>query len=58
VFNLTGHPVVVVPLTQLVDSPLPLGIQVVGRRWLDEELLAFSESLAHITGAFRKPPGY
>jgi amidase len=58
VFNLTGHPVVVLPLTQLVDSPLPLGIQVVGRRWLDEELLALSESLAHVTGAYRKPPGF
>ncbi|HYO54068.1 amidase [Archangium sp.] len=58
VFNLTGHPVVVLPLTKLVDSPLPLGIQVVGRRWLDEELLALCESLTEITGEFRKPPGF
>lgn len=58
VFNLTGHPVVVLPLTELVDSPLPLGIQVVGRRWRDEELLALSEALAQVTGEFRKPPGY
>jgi amidase len=58
VFNLTGHPVVVLPLTRLVDSPLPLGIQVVGRRWQDEELLAVCEALSEVTGEFRKPPGY
>jgi amidase len=58
VFNLTGHPVVALPLTKLVDSPLPLGIQVVGRRWLDEELLAFCEALIEVTGSFRPPPGY
>ncbi|QRK10947.1 amidase [Archangium violaceum] len=57
-FNLTGHPVVVVPLPKLADSPLPLGVQLVGRRWRDEELLAFSESLVELTGDFRKPPGY
>jgi amidase len=58
VFNLTGHPVVVLPLASLVGSPLPLGIQVVGRRWLDEELLALCEALTELTGPFQKPPGY
>jgi amidase len=57
-FNLTGHPVVVLPVARLVDSPLPLGIQVVGRRWLDEELLAVSEALTDVTGPFQKPPGF
>jgi amidase len=57
-FNLTGHPVVVLPVAKLVGSPLPLGIQVVGRRWLDEELLAVSEALTDVTGPFQKPPGY
>jgi amidase len=57
-FNLTGHPVVVLPVARLVDSPLPLGIQVIGRRWLDEELLAVCEALTDITGSFQKPPGY
>jgi amidase len=57
-FNLTGHPVVVLPVAKLVDSPLPLGIQVVGRRWLDEELLAVCEALTDVTGQFQKPPGY
>ena len=58
-FNLTGHPVVVLPLTRGVDPALPLGLQVVGRRWLDEELLAFCQLLSHeVTGSFRPPPGY
>jgi amidase len=57
-FNLTGHPVVVMPVARLVNSPLPLGIQVVGRRWLDEELLALCEALTDITGPFQRPPGY
>jgi amidase len=58
VFNLTGHPVVVLPLARFAETPLPLGIQVVGRRWLDEDLLALCEALTELTGPFQKPPGY
>ncbi len=37
-FNLTGHPVVVIPVA-LDDSNLPVAVQLVGRRGNDEELL-------------------
>ncbi|HYO52230.1 amidase [Archangium sp.] len=56
-FNLTGHPVVVVPLPRASERALPLGVQVVGRRWRDEALLSVAEALTDVTGPFRRPPG-
>ncbi len=38
-FNLTGHPVANVP-AGLDDGGLPVGMQVVGRRWHDDTVLA------------------
>ena len=55
-FNLTGNPVVVVPLAQ-TKAGLPIGVQVVGKRWNDIALLAVAEQLTHVTGGFRFPPG-
>jgi amidase len=57
VFNLTGHPVVVVPLT-LSASGLPIGLQVVGRMWGEMALLNAAQALTDVTGPFRRPPGY
>ena len=37
-FNLTGQPVVVIPLTQSAEG-LPIGVQIVGRRWGEMPLL-------------------
>jgi amidase len=45
------------PLAQTADG-LPIGMQVVGRRWHDMDLLSVAASLAAITGPFPKPPGY
>jgi amidase len=56
-FNFTGHPVVVLPLAQSAEG-LPIGVQVVGRRWGDMELLAFAAQLAEVTVPFQRPPGY
>ena len=56
-FNLTGNPVVVLPFARS-DQGLPLGLQVVGRRWHDMELLAVAEQLSTVTGAFSPPAGY
>jgi amidase len=56
-FNLTGHPAVVLPLT-LTKEGLPIGVQIVGRRWSEPALLALAKQLALVTGAFRAPPGY
>ena len=57
VFSLTGNPVVTMPLAQTADG-LPIGMQAVGRRWHDMDLLSVAASLAAITGPFPKPPGY
>ncbi len=47
-FNLTGSPVVVLPLARSSDG-LPIGIQVVGRRWSDMRLLAIAARLSEVT---------
>jgi amidase len=56
-FNYTGHPAVVLPYT-VDDAGLPIGIQLVGKRWSESRLLAVAGALAAVTGAFRRPPGY
>ena len=56
-FNLTGNPVVVVPLGMSSDG-LPIGAQLVGPLWGEMALLNTAEALSQITGGFRRPPGY
>jgi amidase len=56
-FNLTGHPAGVMPLGFDRES-LPIGLQVVGRRWQDLQLLAMMRLLAQRTDGFVRPPGY
>ncbi len=56
-FNMTGNPVIVLPAGK-TEGGLPIGIQVVGQRWKDMELLATAESITQITGAFQAPLGY
>jgi len=55
-FSLTGSPVVVLPVG--VVKSLPIGIQVVGRRWHDDELLDNCNEIESIIGGFRPPPSY
>jgi amidase len=57
IFNYTGHPAVVLPY-QRDQEGLPLGIQLVGRRWDEMRLLAIAQSLSAVTGPFQSPPGY
>ena len=52
--NLTGHPVVTCPIG-LGDSGLPVGIQVVGPRWEDLEVIGFVERLAEFVGRIPSP---
>jgi amidase len=54
---LTGLPAVVMPVG-LDSQGLPIGIQLIGRRWDDERLLAIAKLVSQVTGGFRKPPGY
>jgi amidase len=55
--NLTGSPVVVIPIGQS-EAGLPIGVQIVGKRWQDLELLAIADKIDRIAGNFQQPPGY
>jgi amidase len=48
-FNLTGSPVVVVPAARSPEG-LPIGVQLVGRRWDDAALLDAAERVAELVG--------
>lgn len=54
VFNLTGNPVVVLPVTHSTEG-LPIGVQVVGSRWQDRHLLNVAETVAEVTNGFQAP---
>ena len=56
-FNFTGHPVVVIPIGK-TKSGLPIGVQIVGKRWQDLELLAIAKEIERMTAGFCQPPGY
>jgi amidase len=48
-FNFSGHPVVVVPIGRDADG-LPIGMQVVGKRWDEERLLGIARLLEAMPG--------
>ncbi len=54
-FNLTGSPALTVPAA-VADDGLPVGVQLVGRRFGDEHLIAVASTLAGVIGGFRAPP--
>ncbi|MBD2258428.1 amidase [Pseudanabaena sp. FACHB-2040] len=56
-FNLSGHPAVVIPIGQ-TQQGLPIGMQIVGKRWREMELLAIAQELDQLVGDFQLPPGY
>jgi amidase len=56
-FNLTGHPVAILPLTKSAGG-LPIGVQVVGRLWSEPALLQIARRIAQITGPFTPPPNF
>lgn len=55
--SFTGHPVVVIPIGYTQDG-LPIGMQIVGKRWREMELLAIAEELNKVIGDFQRPSGY
>jgi amidase len=59
IFNLTGHPVVTIPIGLTSAMPngsrLPIGIQVIGRRWQEMALLNTAEQIASITSGYIFP---
>jgi amidase len=56
-FNYSGHPAVTLPYGFDRDG-LPIGVQLVGRRWDESRLLGIAKALTAATGAFVRPPGY
>ncbi len=57
IFTVTGNPVVSLPIAPSGEG-LPIGAQLVGRRWGDMELLNVAAAVADVTGGFQRPPGY
>jgi Asp-tRNA(Asn)/Glu-tRNA(Gln) amidotransferase A subunit family amidase len=53
-FNLLGFPAVVVPM-RLSPEGLPIGVQIVGRPWEEELVLAVAAKLEEARGAFPSP---
>jgi Asp-tRNA(Asn)/Glu-tRNA(Gln) amidotransferase A subunit family amidase len=54
-FNILGNPAAVVPVSQSPEG-LPIGVQIVGRPWQEEEVLGVAACLEEATGGFRRPP--
>lgn len=53
-FNLTGHPVLVIPIG-ITDANLPVGIQIVGPRWREGHLFGVGKALDPLGPGFRRP---
>jgi len=56
-FNLTGHPVVVIPVGTTAEGK-PVGVQMVGRRGEEPALLDAAAAVDSAVGGYRRPPGY
>lgn len=56
-FNYTGHPTIVMPYMRDRDG-LPIGVQIVGKRWDESRLLAIAQGVTGVAGGFQRPPGY
>ena len=56
-FNYSGHPAVALPYT-LDGEGLPIGVQLVAKRWDDSRLLAIAKAMTTVTGEFQRPRGY
>ena len=54
-FNLLGFPAAVVPMSESPES-LPIGVQIVGRPWEEEMVLAVARRLEEQRGPFPSPP--
>jgi amidase len=57
VFNYSGHPALSIPCG-LDSAGLPIGLQLVGRRWSEERLLGIARAIEPLAGGFRRPPSY
>lgn len=56
-FNLSGHPAAIIPIGK-TQNGLPIGMQIVGKRWCEMELLAIASAIDKVVSSFQHPPGY
>lgn len=56
-FNVTGNPVVTIPVGYATNG-MPIGLQLVGKRWQDYELLEIARIIDDVVGGYRPPDGY
>jgi Asp-tRNA(Asn)/Glu-tRNA(Gln) amidotransferase A subunit family amidase len=56
-WNILGFPAAAVPFAQSPEG-LPIGVQIVGRPWHDEEVLAVAAQVESAGSGFRPPPGF
>jgi amidase len=54
-FNLLGNPAAVVPVGRSPEG-LPIGVQIVGRPWEEEQVLGVAAVVEKECGAWRVPP--
>jgi Asp-tRNA(Asn)/Glu-tRNA(Gln) amidotransferase A subunit family amidase len=54
-FNLLGNPAAVVPVSHSTEG-LPIGVQIVGRPWEEEQVLAVAAALERECNAWKIPP--
>ena len=53
-FSYSGHPAVVLP-AGLSSDGLPIGVQLVTRRWDDARLLGIAKAVSRVTGPVQRP---
>jgi amidase len=56
-FNVTGHPAVAIPLARTAAG-LPIGLQIVGRRWGDMQVLGIAAAVGEVIGPYQPAEGY
>ncbi len=56
-FNFTSHPAIALP-AGLDDEGLPIGLQLVGKRWSDERLLGVGAAVDQVIDGYRAPPEF
>jgi len=54
-FNLLGNPAAVVPVSRTPEG-LPIGVQIVGRPWEEEQVLSVASALEAVCKAWKVPP--
>jgi Asp-tRNA(Asn)/Glu-tRNA(Gln) amidotransferase A subunit family amidase len=54
-FNLLGNPAAVVPVSHS-EQGLPIGVQIVGRPWEEEQVLSVAAVIERECGAWKMPP--